>query len=79
MASELVPGDVVKFATGDRIPADIRLAITNDLQIDESSLTGENEPCKKHHDPIEGRSMDLPLAERKNVAFMGTLVRHGMC
>ncbi|TPX65533.1 hypothetical protein SpCBS45565_g05106 [Spizellomyces sp. 'palustris'] len=77
LASELVPGDIVKFSTGDRVPADSRLATAHDLQIDESSLTGENEPCRKHTDVIEGRSEDLPLAERRNVAFMGTLVRNG--
>ncbi|KAI8915210.1 PMR1-type calcium-transporting P-type ATPase [Powellomyces hirtus] len=77
LATELVPGDVVRFSTGDRIPADVRLATSHDLQIDESSLTGETEPCGKHHEAIEGRSQDLPLAERNNIAFMGTLVRNG--
>ncbi|KAJ3005409.1 High affinity Ca2+/Mn2+ P-type ATPase-like protein [Thoreauomyces humboldtii] len=77
LATELVPGDIVRFSTGDRIPADVRLATAHDLQIDESSLTGENEPCGKHHDVVEGRSQDLPLAERRNIAFMGTLVRNG--
>ncbi|KAJ3159460.1 High affinity Ca2+/Mn2+ P-type ATPase-like protein [Geranomyces michiganensis] len=77
LAAELVPGDVVRFSTGDRIPADVRLATSHDLHLDESSLTGETEPCGKHHDAIEGRSQDLPLAERNNIAFMGTLVRCG--
>lgn len=48
-----------------------------DLEIDESSLTGENKPCRKHTNPIEGNAADLPLAERKNIGFMGTLVRRG--
>ncbi|KAJ3288716.1 High affinity Ca2+/Mn2+ P-type ATPase-like protein [Borealophlyctis nickersoniae] len=78
LANELVPGDIVRFATGDRIPADVRLAQASDLEIDESSLTGENEPCKKHAGIIDGHTAaDLPLAERKNIAFMGTLVRNG--
>ncbi|KAI8820159.1 Ca-transporting ATPase [Fimicolochytrium jonesii] len=77
LGTELVPGDVVRFSTGDRIPADVRLATAHDLQIDESSLTGENEPCGKHHDVVEGDSVDLPLADRRNIAFMGTLVRNG--
>ncbi|KAJ3037008.1 High affinity Ca2+/Mn2+ P-type ATPase-like protein [Rhizophlyctis rosea] len=77
LANELVPGDIVRFSTGDRIPADVRLVGASDLEIDESSLTGENEPCNKHFDVIEGNSADLPLAERRNIAFMGTLVRNG--
>ncbi|KAJ3329828.1 High affinity Ca2+/Mn2+ P-type ATPase-like protein [Blyttiomyces sp. JEL0837] len=76
-ASDLVPGDVVQFGTGDRVPADVRLATSIDLEIDESSLTGENKPCRKTASPVEGVSDDLSLAERKNIAFMGTLVRHG--
>lgn len=46
MAAQLVPGDLVLFATGDRIPADIRVTMATDLTIDESNLTGENEPVR---------------------------------
>ncbi|KAK8087937.1 calcium-transporting P-type ATPase [Apiospora hydei] len=46
MAATLVPGDLVLFTTGDRIPADIRVTHASDLTIDESNLTGENEPVK---------------------------------
>ncbi|KAJ5670167.1 Calcium-transporting ATPase 1 [Penicillium maclennaniae] len=46
-AADLVPGDMVLFATGDRIPADIRITSATDLSIDESNLTGENEPVVK--------------------------------
>lgn len=46
-ANELVPGDLVLFTTGDRIPADIRITAATDLTIDESNLTGENEPVMK--------------------------------
>ncbi|KAJ5101515.1 Calcium-transporting ATPase 1 [Penicillium alfredii] len=46
-ANELVPGDLVLFSTGDRIPADIRITLATDLSIDESNLTGENEPVGK--------------------------------
>ncbi|KAI9799119.1 MAG: hypothetical protein M1825_004886 [Sarcosagium campestre] len=46
-ASQLVPGDLVLFSTGDRIPADIRITRAADLSIDESNLTGENEPVRK--------------------------------
>lgn len=46
MAAQLVPGDLVLFTTGDRIPADIRVTQAADLSIDESNLTGENEPVR---------------------------------
>ena len=51
-ATLLVPGDLVLFHTGDRIPADIRITHAADLTIDESNLTGENEPVTKSRDPI---------------------------
>ncbi|KAL5332589.1 hypothetical protein BJX70DRAFT_113835 [Aspergillus crustosus] len=47
-AAELVPGDLVLFTVGDRIPADIRITAATDLTIDESNLTGENEPVSKY-------------------------------
>ncbi|RJE25954.1 P-type ATPase [Aspergillus sclerotialis] len=53
-ASELVPGDLVLFSTGDRIPADIRITAATDLSIDESNLTGENEPVSKSTDALRG-------------------------
>ncbi|PYH90654.1 calcium-transporting P [Aspergillus ellipticus CBS 707.79] len=51
-AAELVPGDLVLFTVGDRIPADIRITAATDLAIDESNLTGENEPVVKFSDAI---------------------------
>ncbi|KAF9879298.1 putative calcium-transporting atpase type 2c member 1 protein [Colletotrichum karsti] len=51
MASQLVPGDLVYFTTGDRIPADIRVTKAADLTIDESNLTGENEPVRITAEP----------------------------
>ncbi|KAF4628745.1 hypothetical protein G7Y89_g9407 [Cudoniella acicularis] len=61
MASQLVPGDLVIFTTGDRIPADIRVTKAADLTIDESNLTGENEPVRitaeaKSRQPYTSRS-----------------------
>ncbi|KAB8268466.1 hypothetical protein BDV30DRAFT_218268 [Aspergillus minisclerotigenes] len=53
-ANELVPGDLVLFTVGDRIPADIRITAATDLTIDESNLTGENEPVAKSPDAIRG-------------------------
>ncbi|KAJ8654913.1 calcium-transporting P-type ATPase, PMR1-type [Lichtheimia ornata] len=78
LANELVPGDLVRFSTGDRIPADCRLVSTVDLEIDESNLTGENKPRRKHINAIDAHSYaELALSERDNIAFMGTLVRNG--
>ncbi len=48
LANELVPGDIVTFSTGDRIPADVRICQCVSLEIDESTLTGEIKPRKKH-------------------------------
>ncbi|KAL0939079.1 calcium-transporting P-type ATPase [Colletotrichum truncatum] len=59
MASQLVPGDLVYFTTGDRIPADIRVTKAADLTIDESNLTGENEPVRITTEP-RARSMLSP-------------------
>ena len=57
-ASQLVPGDLVLFSTGDRIPADIRITLAADLSVDESNLTGENEPVRKDADALECQSAD---------------------
>ena len=51
-AAQLVPGDLVLFSTGDRIPADIRITIAADLSVDESNLTGENEPVTKQAEAL---------------------------
>ncbi|CAO3624168.1 unnamed protein product [Cunninghamella echinulata] len=76
LANVLVPGDLVQFSIGDRIPADCRLVSAVDLEIDESNLTGENKPRRKTTDAINTYG-ELALSERDNIAFMGTLVRNG--
>jgi len=73
-ATELVPGDVVVLASGDRVPADLRLLATQELRIDESALTGESAPVEKSAEAAAG---DAPLAERFGMAYSGTLVVHG--
>jgi Ca2+-transporting ATPase len=74
-AALLVPGDVVLLEAGDRIPADGRLAVAHQLEIDESSLTGESLAVAKQPDALADH--DLPLAERTNLAHMNTVVTRG--
>jgi Ca2+-transporting ATPase len=71
---ELVPGDIVLLQSGDKVPADLRLFRCRDLQIDESTLTGESVPVQKDCDPLPP---ETPLAERRNLAFSSTLVTYG--
>jgi len=72
--SSLVPGDIILLSAGDKVPADARLFKIHDLKINEAILTGESEPCDKISKPLED---DTVLAERNNMAFMGTLVSQG--
>uniref|UniRef100_A0A8C8RZA8 Calcium-transporting ATPase n=1 Tax=Pelusios castaneus TaxID=367368 RepID=A0A8C8RZA8_9SAUR len=74
LARELVPGDLVCLSTGDRVPADIRLIEVTDLLVDESSFTGEAEPCDKTDEPLLEAG---DLTTLSNIAFMGTLVQYG--
>ena len=73
-SESLVPGDVVLLQPGDRVPADLRLFQARSLQVDESALTGESVPVHKHTDPL---ALETILADRKNLAFAGTLVTGG--
>lgn len=73
-SSLLVPGDVVMLEAGDRVPADLRLFFCKDLRCDEALLTGESQPVTKTPLPL---SIDIPIAEQNNMAFMGTMVSFG--
>ncbi len=73
-SDELVPGDIVILRAGDKVPADIRILKQTDLKIDEASLTGESFPIEKTTDALPSAVI---LAERKNMAFMGTTVVTG--
>lgn len=78
LASTLVPGDLVHFSQGDKIPADVRLIRAAHLSIDESNLTGENRPVKKSTSAITNEKNDfISVTNRECIAFMGTLVRDG--
>lgn len=74
-AADLVPGDIVFLASGQRIPADGRLLEANLLEIEEAALTGESHAVEKQEDLIASHT--LPLGDRKNSVFMGTTVTRG--
>ncbi len=74
-SEHLVPGDVVLLEAGRAVPADLRLLEAVDLQADESLLTGESRMVEKQTSAL--RANDLPLGDRTNMAFKGTLITHG--
>lgn len=73
-AEELVPGDIVLLEAGDVVPADLRLILANDLNADESALTGESLPVEKSPEAI---GITVPLADRRNMVFRGTSITRG--
>ncbi|MGB4440353.1 MAG: HAD-IC family P-type ATPase [Sedimentibacter sp.] len=75
LSENLVPGDIIIFESGDIIPADGRLINSSNLQICESSLTGESEFSEKSH-KIE-YTHNICLADRKNMVYSGTRVMKG--
>jgi cation-transporting P-type ATPase F len=74
-ASELVPGDLVSLKAGDKVPADLRLLRSRDLQIAEAALTGESVPVQKAADAE--LTVETALADRRNMAYASTLVTYG--
>jgi cation-transporting P-type ATPase F len=73
-ARELVPGDLVMLASGDKVPADLRLIRVRDLKVDESALTGESVPVEKR---VGVMGHDTPLADRANMTYSSTFVTFG--
>ncbi|MFS0715271.1 HAD-IC family P-type ATPase [Microbacterium sp. 2P01SA-2] len=73
-AADLVPGDVVRLAPGDKVPADLRLIQASQLRIDEAALTGESVPASKRTDPVD---VDAGVGDRTPMAFSGTIVSAG--
>ncbi len=74
-AEHLVPGDVVVLEAGSAVPADLRILEAAELQSDESLLTGESGTVEKQISSLQAE--DLPLGDRSNLAFKGTLITHG--
>ncbi len=74
-AKELVPGDLVLLESGDRVPADVRLIESNQCTIEEAALTGESVPVAKTAGVID--AAELPLGDRKNCGYLGTMVTRG--
>src|SRR6516225_1656256 len=73
-AEELVPGDVVLLESGDRIPADLRLADAKNLRTEEAALTGESVPAEKTTDPVAEKAT---VGDRDSMAFSWTMVVSG--
>jgi len=75
LSRELVPGDVIKFSSGDRIGADVRVIESRSLEVEESALTGESVPVQKVTNSI--KNPNLTLGDMENMGFMGTMVTRG--
>lgn len=73
-SAEIVPGDLVLLESGDKTPADLRLIAVRELRVDESALTGESVPVEKVDQVLPPETV---VADRKNMAFSGTLVTYG--
>jgi len=74
-ARDLVPGDIVQLEAGNVVPADLRLIDVVNLGVMEAALTGESEAVKKQIEALPDET--LPLGDRKNLAYMGTIVANG--
>lgn len=72
---DVVPGDLVELEVGDIVPADIRITESYNMSIQESSMTGESVPVEKHPETLEGE--DIPLGDRKNMAYSSGVVTFG--
>ncbi|MBK9314152.1 MAG: cation-translocating P-type ATPase [Acidobacteria bacterium] len=74
-ATTLVPGDIILLEEGNLVPADCRVIESVSLRTQEAALTGESVPVEKIIGPLTGDN--LPLGDRRNLAFKGTIVAYG--
>ena len=73
-ARQIVPGDIILFGAGDKVPADVRLLESANLKVNESALTGESVPVEKQLAPVPE---DVIIAERTSMIFMSTIIASG--
>lgn len=74
-SKEIVIGDILKFTSGDRIGADVRVIESRSLEIEESALTGESVPVSKHINSLT--TVNPGIGDMENIAFMGTMITRG--
>lgn len=74
-AGELVPGDILLLEAGNLVPADVRIVESVNLRIEEAALTGESEAVEKESEALP--QANLPLGDRRNMGYMGTIVSYG--
>ena len=75
VAAELVPGDVVMLEAGNIVPADLRLLEEEELQVDESALTGESHAVEKQTEPLP--DTELAIGDRFNLVFKSSMITRG--
>lgn len=73
-AGNVVPGDIVRLRSGNKVPADLRITKARNAQVDEAILTGESKPVNKQTDPV---ARDEALGDRQSMAYSGTIVSNG--
>lgn len=73
-SEEVAPGDIIRVAAGDRVPADARLIEAVRIKVEEAALTGESTPADKQEEPLPA---DIAVADRNNMVFAGTTVAAG--
>ena len=77
-SEELVPGDIILLEAGDSVPADARIIESASMKIEEAALTGESVPVTKHANVLEAEANgEVPLGDRKNMVYMGSIVSYG--
>ena len=76
-SENLVPGDIISLEAGDMVPADVRILESLDLKVEEAALTGESIPVEKISEKLTSTDENIPLGDRKNMAYMGSTAVYG--